>query len=220
MANILTIADFNQAMCDVRKAHRLIYAYQRKMMDLTNFICEKLGFEDYGGNILFCEPIKKRQNSYSTYNIWDACAWDFLNSYVFEYYFGKDETNNIQMSVIQVSDTGYFDNDTDNDKNKEELSTFANEEESISKLIFVIEKKDKKKKTFAWDKEWISEKVHENQERMSKNHEKDCLNDKGNIQIIYSFSLDRFLNEETTIAALGEFIKYCNENGIEELKLL
>ena len=221
MANTLTKDDFNIALCDVRKAHRLIYEYQRKMLDLTFLINERLGFHDYGGNMLFCNcnPISTSRYPYYNLNIWnDTCAWSFLNSYVFEYYFGnKNDTPNIQMSIVQVSDTGYFDNDTDK---SHELSTFASEEKSVSKLIFVVEKKDRRKK-FAWnDGNWIKEKVYKNQKIMSKNHEKDCLNDKGNIQVIYSFSLDRFLNEETTFAALYEFVKYCNENGIEELKLL
>ena len=55
---------------------------------------------------------------------------------------------------------------------------------------------------------------------MSANHENDCLNHKGNIQIIYSFSLDRFLDEDNTMETLKAFIEYCNGNGISELKLV
>ena len=220
MANALTKEELNQALCDVRKAHRLIYAYQRKMLDLTYFIKSKLDFTQYGGNKYFSSPIGKKRDSYVGLNIGkEMWAWDFLYSYVFEYYFGNivSENYEIAMSVFQVSDTGYFDNDTNDSYT--DLETFASEEESISKLIFVVEKKDKKNE-YAWIGNWIIEEVVDNHERMSANHTKDCLNHKGNIQIIYSFPLDRFLDEDTTIEALKEFIEYCNNNGISELKLV
>jgi hypothetical protein len=144
-------------------------------------------------------------------------AWDFLYSYVFEYYLGEKD-GLMSMSIIQVSDTGYFDSHYQQ-KERTKLDTFENEEESVSKLIFVIEKKMKPKGAFAWNPDWIQKELFNNNDRMSKNHTKDCLHDVGNLQIFYSFSLDRFLNENTTIEAINEFISYCNENGIS-LKLV
>ena len=222
MANPLTKKDeFNQALCDVRKAHRLIYAYQSKMLDLTYFIKSKLGFPEYGGNKLFSNPIEKKRDAYDRLKIWkDMWAWDFLYSYVFEYYFDNIITENheIAMSVFQVSDTGCFDNDNQQDT-RIELATFASEEVSMSKLIFVVEKKDKKNE-YAWDDDWIEKEVDNNYKRMSASHTKDYLNHKGNIQIFYSFPLDRFLDEDSTIEALNEFIEYCDNKGISEIKLV
>ena len=222
MANSLTRREeFNQALCDVRKAHRLIYAYQSKMLDLTYFIKSKLDFSGFGGNKLFSNTIEKKRDAYDRLKIWkDMWAWDFLYSYVFEYYLGNiiSEDFQIAMSIIQVSDTGYFDNN--NEVNSRiELGTFAEEEKSISKLIFVVEKKHKDNE-FAWedDRVWISKKVYDNNDRMSVNHTRDCLNDKGNIQIIYSIPLDRFVDENSTIETLKEFIEYCNNKGVSELK--
>ena len=221
MANSLTKKEeFNQALCDVRKAHRLIYAYQSKMLDLTYFIKSKLGFPEYGGNKLFGNLIEKKRDAYGNLKIWkDTCAWDFLYSYVFEYYFDNIITKNceIAMSVFQVSDTGYF--DKDNQDSQIDLATFASEEVSISKLLFVVEKKNKKNES-AWDDDWIEKEVDNNHKRMCASHTKDCLNQKGNIQIFHSFPLDRFLDEDSTIEALNEFIEYCNNKGISEIKLV
>ena len=36
------INEFNDALCDIRKAHRLIYSYQNKMLDLADFIRRRL----------------------------------------------------------------------------------------------------------------------------------------------------------------------------------
>jgi len=44
MANIESIKD---ALCDVRKAHRIIYAYQKRMMGIVRFIGKKIGFSQY-----------------------------------------------------------------------------------------------------------------------------------------------------------------------------
>lgn len=39
-----SIKDIQNALCDVRKAHRILYAYQKRMMDIVMFICQKLDF--------------------------------------------------------------------------------------------------------------------------------------------------------------------------------
>lgn len=220
MENSLTKEKFNQALCDVRKAHRLIYAYQHKMLDLTYFIKSKLDFPEYGGNKLFSNTIEKKRDSYDNLKVFkDMWAWDFLYSYVFEYYLGKITGKNteIAMSIFQVSDTGYFDNDIHDSRTR--LATFAGETESVSKLILLVEKKEKNSE-YAWTADWVRKEVYNNHDRMSAKHTKDCLNHRGNIQIIYSFTLDRFLNEDDTIETLKEFIEYCNSNGISELKLV
>ncbi len=221
MENSLTKKEeFNKALCDVRRAHRLIYAYQRKMLDLTYFIKSKLDFPNYGGNKLFSATIEKKRDAYDKLKIWnDMWAWDFLYSYVFEYYFDNIVAENYQiaMSVFQVTDTGCY--DKDNYDSRTELTTFASEEESISKLIFVVERKDKKNE-YAWNPEWIEREVYANKIRMSANHTKECLDHLGNIQVIYSVPLDRFLDEDSTLETLKEFVQYCNINGISELKLV
>ena len=221
MESKLTKEELNNALCDVRKAHRLIYAYQRRMLDLTHFIKSKLVFSEYDGNKLFCNTIRGRNNSYGKLSIGkDMWAWDFLYSYVFEYYFGKKDGGNYEttMSVIQVSDTGCFDSNVLHDS-RIDITTFSSEENAITKLIFVIEKRDKQNE-YAWaDSNWLGHEVYNNNERMSAKHTVDTLNQKGNVQIIYSFPLERFLNEEATIETLKEFVEYCNNNGITELKL-
>ena len=68
MANSLTKKEeLNQALCDVRKAHRLIYAYQSKILDLTYFIKSKLDFPEYRGNRLFCSHIGKKQGFFAEF---------------------------------------------------------------------------------------------------------------------------------------------------------
>lgn len=220
MANSLSPEEFNAALCDVRKAHRLIYTYQSKMLDLIHFIKSKLDFPEFGGNKLFSDPIAKKRSSYDDLKIFKGMwPWDFIYSYAFEYYLGSKTIKKsvIALSILQVSDTGYF--DSKKDKHRTDISVFESEVEAKSKLIFLLEKKDKKN-NYAWDKEWVDEKIISNDKVMSADHHRECRNDNKNIQIIYSFSLEKFLDENTTIETLTEFTEYCNDQGISELNMI
>ena len=68
MANIDSIKD---ALCDVRKAHRIIYAYQKRMMGIVRFIGKKLDFPVCEGYKWFSNGASKRISS----GTW---AWDYI----------------------------------------------------------------------------------------------------------------------------------------------
>ena len=152
----------------------------------------------------------------------NVCAWDFLYSYVFGYYFGEKPTKNggIIFCIFQVTDTGRFDSE-EADKDTD-ISTFNSEENSISKLIFLVEKKINGNDDIIWKDGWVDKNILKNNARMSATLKPETLDfeKNGNTQIIYSFPLDRFLNEETTVETLNEFIKYCNGNGVSELQFV
>lgn len=209
----LTMGELNLVLCDVRKAHRLINSYQTRMLDLAYFVKSKLDFPKFGGNQRFCKPIEHKRSSYDNLKVWkDMWGWDFLYSYVFEYYFGEKENNTIRMSLFQVSDTGYFDS-AEEKKTRTNSSSFLDEEEAISKVIFFVEKK-------LGENWWKVEKIMGNDNIMGKTHLRERRNEIGNVQIIYSFPLNKFLNEQITLETLQEFVSYCNENGIEEMTLI
>jgi hypothetical protein len=216
-----TLKDFNQALCDVRKAHRLIHAYQTKMPDLVYFIRSKLDFpknEKVLGRPWASGYLPKKNGSA---NLWPGIwGWDFLYSYMFEYYLGEKEITNgtIGLSLIQYSDTGFFDAEENQweEAAAADIECFANEEKAGTKLMFYIEQKPKSAKDWIWN----IEKIVKDKKYASMKHDKDVIKGKkGEIQIIYSFPLDRFLNEETTIATLKEFIAYCEDNGIHGMSL-
>ena len=59
------------ALCEVRKAHRLIYEYQRRMQDLSWFIKTKLGFDKYEGYKMFSAPLSSRNTIHLENWSWD-----------------------------------------------------------------------------------------------------------------------------------------------------
>ena len=211
-----TIEKFNDALADVRKAHRLIYSYQQRMLDLVYFIKTKFDFPEFVGVKHFSNPIANKRNGYQAiFN--DMWAWDFLYSYVYEYHFGEiflEDGSSCVLSVIQYSDTGYFEIEEENSHT--DVNSFLSPEMSSSKCLFFLEIKFKAKdpwksnfKDLIYDKKIASMK-----------HQRDVFRDKGHIQVLYSFPLDSFLNEKTTINALQEFVKYCSEEDVVDLKIV
>ena len=123
-----------------------------------------------------------------------------------------DDGSTIAISIIQYSDTGYYDN-TGNDR--QNLETFAKEEDSISKLLFIIERVPKKK-NWVWD----IDKIVENKEYASKKHSKTVLEKNGCTQGLYSFPIERFIDEKSSIEALKEFLQFCKEDLDIELEIV
>lgn len=204
------------ALQDVRRAHRILYAYQRRMLDLVHFIRSKLDMpvKDLCGVKHFSRPIKKNKG-YLT--IWhDMWAWDYLYSYLFEYYLGEQKTSNeayeYKLSLIQYSDTGYFDQEEEG--TRLELEKFKPEDKSSSKLLFFLEYKPK-------DSEWVwkdgsyMERIVLNKEFGSKEHTKTVRDTATRgTQILCSFPLERFINMEATLEVLREFRSFCQKQEI------
>ena len=211
-----TTENLSKALLDVRRAHRILYAYQRRMSDLAYFIKCKLGMPDFYGFKHFSNPIYGRSKGHSRLNIWhDMWAWDYLYSYLFEYNLGEkeagDKLHNYKLSLIQYSDTGYFDQDG---QKRGRISEFGSEEESSSKLLFFLEYKPKDR-NWEWGDGTSLEKIVLDKEVGSKKHTKGVITiGVKHKQILYSFPLERFINMEATLEVLREFRSYCQEQGI------
>jgi hypothetical protein len=142
--------DYSKAMMNVRKAFRLLYEYQQCMQSLVGHIKSKYGF---GNGIVgykrFSDPIFSGHNDgYGTnLKIDGVWAWDFLYSYQFEYFIGEQQLNEINentkefdtvsMSIIQVSDNGFYLKDSIIET---EVDEFEDVNKSESFLIFVCQK--------------------------------------------------------------------------------
>ncbi len=213
-----TTENLSKALQDVRRAHRILYAYQRRMLDLVHFIQRKLDMpvKDLYGIKHFSKPIYGRSIGHTPLNIWPTMwAWDYLYSYLFEYYLGEkeagDKLHNYKLSLIQYSDTGYFDQDG---QERGRISEFGSEEESSSKLLFFLEYKPKDSK-WEWKDGSYMERIVLNKEIGSKKHTKQVRGtSKEGKQILCSFPLERFINMEATLEVLREFRSYCQEQDI------
>lgn len=203
------ITNLSEALEEVRKAHRLTHSFQERMLSLIKFIQTKLDFPEYLGIKHFSAPIGVySRGKYQDYlkihpNMW---AWDFIYSYVFEYYLGEDSFENgdvFSLTIVQYADTGYFEN-ANEDRNAPLL--FAPANESTSKLLFILELKPKKVKDWIWNIEELAM----TKEYASKNHSKTVIDSPNGIkQLLYSIPLDQFTDEETTLKALRKYAEFC-----------
>ncbi len=207
--NKLSEKQLNEALIEVRKAHRLIYEYQRRMQDLSWFVKNKLGFPDYKGYKGFSAPLKDKNKIDK-----DNWSWDWIYTYKYRYYLGemKSGENEWQLNLLQVSDTGYYESIKNGMIEKEEVSEFASAEKADSKLVFYLSPANHNQNLDDWEPGSIMEQYANADEPMVIQNEPNQL-------IIYPVSISKFLNEESTIIILQDFVNYCNENVKTELRI-
>ena len=144
-------------------------------------------------------------------------AWDYLYSYLFEYHLGGkeagDKLHDYKLSLIQYSDTGYFDQEEEG--TRLELEKFKPEDKSSSKLLFFLEYKSKDSE-WEWKDGSYMEGIVLDKKVGSKKHTKEVrYTSTGGKQILCSFPLERLNNMEATLKVLSEFRSYCQEQGIQ-----
>lgn len=200
----------NTTLLEVRKAYRLLYNYQDRLLDLVSFIGGKYGFSYSGGYSKFSNVTPR--DGKGTLTNW---AWDWLNLYFYEFYFqqkaNRKSGSTIYFSVFIVNDSGFFDardGGDDRKTSKIDTSTFKSVEESKSELIFVAGKNLWQGWEVNWDgPDFISQPYGEKQSA------------DGGIMLFKHYSLEMFENEDGAMNCLRDFERYCTEKGIEEFKI-
>lgn len=198
---------------DIRIAHRLIYEYQKRVLDLVFYIKGKLNFPDrVGGYKRFSNAIGKTRtysNDYPEANLFidnTMWAWDFLYSYIMEFYFGEVEIRKhtfCTMSIIEISDTGYY-SSRQQDRNQQDIQTFANIEDSNTMLIFVFETANKKYKLWDTSDEKIREWILSTKTCLEKKNDDDIF-------LIMKVPMHRLINKEKIDIVISEFNDFVKE---------
>lgn len=135
--------ELDNAFVDIRNAYRLIARYQSRVLNIVNYIKEQTPYTDMWGSKWFSLPIGKKKNSpasdYANLSVFPKMwSWDFTYGYLFEYYFGESKISRrrIDMSILQVSDDGFFVSQHSK-PSQTDVSTFREAAESNSYLIFM-----------------------------------------------------------------------------------
>jgi len=188
--------EFEKTLIEVRKSYRLIYLYQRRVLDLVNFIGSKLSLNFHSGWSKFSNPAGT--NTRVKLNKW---AWDWLMLYFYEFHFGIVRKD-IRFSIILQSDSGFFESDSNN---KLDVSKFLNTEESSTNLYFVV-----------GDGIWgcpIENFLQEHFKSEETEFRKEISDNK--IWLAKSYDLTEFLDEKSTIRIINDFLKYTESNGVK-----
>ena len=212
--------DLDNAFVDVRNAFRLLYRYQSRILDIVGYIREHTLYTDMWGRRLFCATIHTRNNcpdkDYAKLAVWsDMWAWDFMYNYVFEYYFGqvKIGRKTIEMSVIQVSDDGFYKSNSKK-PSQTDLSTFLPAEESNSYLVL----------TAGWNAWMRDEQIDDYNAFLHKflsgsNDSCIYIDNKGYWAITKRYPMQRFSFQKEADKVLADFGKIVKDNtGIELFK--
>lgn len=197
MNNKMTTNEFSDVLIDVRSAYRLLYLYQKRMLELVKVLGNKLNFFYSGGWVKFSDPCPR--NGRGSLDNW---PWDWLNLYAYEFNFQTKEIGKdvIDFSIILISDNGAYINEAAHN----EIEKFKNVEESNSLFIFILGKNQ-------WED--IDEIIDE-VARREVNYEK-CNNNNNKIMLYKSYDVKNFINEEQINNQLDNFHAFCKRCGIE-----
>jgi len=202
-------------MIEVRKSYRLLYEYQKRILDLVDYIGKKFKLEyngkklilEYNGGYSHFSNTSPRNGSGSL----DSWAWDWLNMYYYEFHFkdikiqNKDHKDIIYFSIFLLNDDGYFKTFKEQKIGRASLSNFENAKNSESKLIFVVGKNMWE----SWGNNW------DDLDFVLGIEGKNIKNQQNNqIMIFKHFLVEDFYNEENAIKCLRDFEIFCEGNGI------
>jgi hypothetical protein len=198
--------ELEKALVDVRKAYRLLYTYQRRVMDLMQFIGGSFDFKFGGGWPWFSgHPLKEQKVSL------DKWSWDWLNMYFYEFSFTEKEVNGTRLtfSVLAEADTGYYDAQCDT---ATDINGFGSVEDAQTQLIFFAGL------GCAWTD--FREDVDDKPFPLFTANAPEFIrtNDNG-IFVAKIFPLARFLNQEETLKCLTEWQEFCETSGVKGMTL-
>jgi len=185
-----------EVFLNVRKAYRLLFEYQTKVLNLAKYIGDYFSYSYIGGWPLFSDACPKPGKGYL-----DNWSWDWLNMYAYAFYFGskqiKDEKVSFEIRIY--SDTGFYDSPySETDKIK--IETFENVENSKTKLVLIAS-------NLGWEPNELLKNF------TSKKNEYTLADDENNV-CAKSYDLEDFIDEENTNNKLKDFIEFCKKNKI------
>lgn len=190
--------NIKQSLFEVRKAYRLLFDYQSRILDLMSFIERKIEYTFDGGWSLYSNSSPK--NGKGDLKSW---SWDWLNMYYYQFYFGErpKEGKVIRFAIVHMADSGFFENDNEHGE-KIHLKKYNKAENSKSNLIFVIGSD-----MWNWGENW-NEKIFTTAPQGQKS------NKEGGQLIFKSYDLAKFATEELAIATLKDFEEYSKSFNI------
>ena len=220
--------EIDNIFVDVRNAFRQLSRYQKRILNIVNYIREQTPYTDmWGSKNWYSDEIKNRRNSpdkeYAKLNVFkDMWGLDFLYGHFFEYYFGaiKIGKHTIEMSVFQVSDDGYF---ISNDENKHmtDVSSYANSEVSHSYIVFNVSVY-----TTKFSQLWLGDPNRPNESQKDfltrfLESSKDTIitsTDKEHT-ILKKYEMQRFASQSETDKVISDFAKLVKDNtGVKFFK--
>ena len=200
-----TPSEVQQGLSNVRRSYRILYDYQRRVLDLARFIGERLSLTYAGGWPKFSDVSPRPGNKKDGFDRW---AWDWLNFYFYDFHFTTSNSTSpvYACSVYIVCDTGYWDSQSPA-ISELDLETYESVENSRTKLLLmaaIVEAWEPDQ--FLEDRAWLRGVLNSVTPVVEKT--------KAGVILTQSFNLHDFMNAEMADQQLNIFLTHCKAHGI------
>lgn len=195
MGSIITKSSIDDVFLNVRRAYRLLFDYQTRLLSLGKYIGNYFSYSYYGGWPLYSAASPKAGEGSL-----DNLAWDWLNMYAYAFHFGSKEIKGkkVFFEIRIYSDTGFFDS---RERNELDTNTFLDVNKSKTKIVLIAS-------SSGWKPNELLEKFNSEKSEYKLNNEENNICAK-------SYDLLEFYNEEETNRKLDDFSEYCKINAIK-----
>lgn len=194
------------AFLDVRKAYRLLFHYQKRVLNLIDFISKELGFEYKGGYPIHMDPSPNRGGG-DLY----ISPWNWLNMYAYQFRMKSQKIGRktISLAIYLQSDSGA---PYKTHYSMDELDKYDNIEQSRTRLHFLLTDKELKNDDY--------DLILDDGDIPHDGDSYKLLEHNGGYLFIKAFNLSEFINEENSLNILIELAKEFKLKTDVELKVL
>ncbi len=183
----MTREETQDALHDVRRAYRLIFAYQRRILDSIRLLTQEYEVL-YGGPKFAGRPKFKRFE-------FDRWSWDYLPLYQAIFKFRIDVE--FELSIYINADNGFFLNDRGNHLDRTNIDRFEDAEKSDSYITLILANEHfDHEQRIALNNKFITNKIASNQ--LSSEH-----------FIAKRYDLNDLIDVESIKAVRANFKSYC-----------
>lgn len=183
-------------LLEVRKAYRLLFDYQSRILDLMKFIGQTYAIPFVKGSPQFSGRGSNNLGNWS---------WDWLYMYYYSFHFSNashKEVQELHLSVFLLNDSGFFEAKLkDKSISKLNVSSFEKPEDSKTKLIFTAGRGN-----WTW---WKNIDINGTVFPLEEKGKSEDSN-----MVWKSYDLDLFFTEEEALMQLQDFSTYCINNNI------
>lgn len=198
-------------LLDVRKAYRLLFLYQQRVLSSIKVIQQKLKLNEPTGWAKASKPIRQQQKAVLSKN---PGAWDWLAMYNYEFYFDTIPNTKTYFSILIVSDSGLFEKNeivSENHQKFLDINNYATPEKSDTLVVFFASTNIV---TLWFNKDPISKNFYK-QSCKKGSDPYFFKNDAGDKFFSMSFPMSKFIDEKGISTTVDKFVTECREKGID-----
>jgi hypothetical protein len=190
----LNTTEIKDALKDVRSAYRLLALYQRRLLDVVNYIATSYSVNFVSGWSKFSAPAAHGNRA----NI-DCLSWDWLTLYLYEFNLGtiKFEGQEYHFKIVHQADTGFYDENQHAKISKKNPDQFGYVNNSSTRLFFILSENE--------DGYPVEKILHGN---LAAEQKTKIVKGKW---LAVPFDFERFSNQQSTDIVLKEFNNICKE---------